>query len=519
MKKLISLALVLALALTMLCVTATADPAADAPRIVIYMNNGAFSIAVGSDEAMYADMQAYILEQTGVLVDIIQPPSGSENEKLAVLLGGDDQIDAWFGSWMDYAPDGIIQPLNAFTENSDFAKLDAVWRPWSGCWEGMTDTDGNIWGIPRTNSTAAYPVFTRNDWLEQLGMERPTTMDELEKYIYAVKEADPYGQGGTIALATDSLSSLEMTFLGAFVKTGRGNWLTEDGKVMPYYTAPGYADFLAKMHQWYADGIFHPECFSWDSTTLRQYIASGAVAATAHWYSRVTLENQNLEANVPGFDYDKYTYIFGICEDGLTNAEGAKVQTQNGTRSTSGLLVSSKCKNVEALLKFVAWAYEPYNYNTVVYGFENEHWAYDANDPDAVVNNKVIKLEGGRVYARDFVISLGLPTEILTTEYYADGRQDMHNLWLQKELSRTAETCIMPGETWMCPFNAEEITFNVPNAQDVETYYRENCLKFVTGERDLSEYDAFLEELNGVGLQDWVNEYTRQWNEYQASVN
>lgn len=513
MKKLVSLLLALAMVMAIGIVSASAE--SDAPHIVIYMNNGAFSVATGSDKSMYTDMQNYILEKTGVVVDVIQPPSGSESEKLAVLLASGDQLDSWIGSWMDYAADGVIRKLNDYTDNEDYQKLEKIWADWDGCLEGMQDDKGNIWGVPRTTSTAAYPVFVRQDWLAQLGMDMPTTIDELEAYVYAVKEADFFGNGGTIPMSTTSVSDLEMTFLGGFVATGRGNWINEKGEVMPFYTAPGYKDFLETMHQWFEDGIFHKECFSWDATTLRQYIASGAVGSTAHWYSRVTLENKNLEANVP-YDFSKTTYIYGICEDGLVGANGQKTQTLNGTRSTSGWLISSKCKNVEAFLKFTAWAYEPYNYNTLVYGFEGEHWAYDSNDPDAVANNKVVTLEGGRVYARDYVISLGLPTEVLTSEYYDDGRQDLHNYWLQHELGRGGTTCAMPGETWQCAFDKEAVSLNAPSAQDVETYYRENALRFINGERSLDEYDQFIEELYGVGLQEWIDEYTRQWDAFKG---
>ena len=91
----------------------------DVPTIVIYNNSGAFSVAgaeAGSDSSIYQKMQDYILEQTGVKVEIIMPPSdaGAQTEKLNLLLAGGDQIDAWWGDWRDYAKDGIILPLTAY---------------------------------------------------------------------------------------------------------------------------------------------------------------------------------------------------------------------------------------------------------------------------------------------------------------------------------------------------------------------------------------------------------------------
>lgn len=85
MKKLVSLILALALVLTIGVVSAVAE--SDAPHIVIYMNNGAFSVATGSDKSMYADMQNYILEQIGVRVDVIQPPVGLRERKARRAAG------------------------------------------------------------------------------------------------------------------------------------------------------------------------------------------------------------------------------------------------------------------------------------------------------------------------------------------------------------------------------------------------------------------------------------------------
>lgn len=94
-------------------------------------------------------MQDYILEQTGVKVEIIMPPSdaGAQTEKLNLLLAGGDQIDAWWGDWRDYAKDGIILPLTDYIQAPEAKELYDLWEPW-GSWDRVTDTDGTIWAIP-----------------------------------------------------------------------------------------------------------------------------------------------------------------------------------------------------------------------------------------------------------------------------------------------------------------------------------------------------------------------------------
>lgn len=52
--------------------------------------------------------------------------------------------------------------------------------------------------------------LSRNDWLELTGMEMPTTMAELNEYLYKIKELDPYGNGETIPLILEKGGSTEV---------------------------------------------------------------------------------------------------------------------------------------------------------------------------------------------------------------------------------------------------------------------------------------------------------------------
>ena len=290
----------------------------EVPTIVIYNNSGAFSVTgaeAGSDESVYKEMQDYILQETGVKVEIIMPPSdgSAAAEKLNLLLAGGDQIDAWWGSWTDYASDGIILPLTDYVKAPEGQALYELWEPW-GAWEGVTDTDGTIWAIPRMTDTTPYQVFVRNDWLELAGMEMPETMEELNEYLYKIKELDPYGNGETIPLmiekggSTDVLDRVESVFLGGYVETGNGKWLDpKDNKVKPEWIADGYVDFLKQLNRWYEDGIIHKESFTMDVDTIKRDLSKGCVGATAIWYSRIMQTEQILRESMPDIDRDKYT--------------------------------------------------------------------------------------------------------------------------------------------------------------------------------------------------------------------
>ena len=494
----------------------------EVPTIVIYHNSGAFSVTgaeAGSDESVYKEMQDYILQETGVKVEIIMPPSdgSAAAEKLNLLLAGGDQIDAWWGSWTDYASDGIILPLTDYVKAPEGQALYELWEPW-GAWEGVTDTDGTIWAIPRMTDTTPYQVFVRNDWLELAGLEMPETMEELNEYLYKIKELDPYGNGETIPLmiekggSTDVLDRVESVFLGGYVETGNGKWLDpKDNKVKPEWIADGYVDFLKQLNRWYEDGIIHKESFTMDVDTIKRDLSKGCVGATAIWYSRIMQTEQILRESMPDFDRDKYTYVWGMNEAGMTGPNGKLVQTK-AMGGNNGLLISSKCEHPEAVMKFVEWSFEWENYTNEMYGPEGKYWQYNPDVENAKENRNVVALEGEATYARDFLVSLGLPLEIQTTEYDEDGIQTMENLWLQEHLDdfdATIEPGIESGIIWDTAALAE----NIPTLNDLNTFKDEELVKFVNGTRSFDTWDQFIEECYAMGLDDYIEEYTRQYNE------
>lgn len=500
-------------------VAAVSEEEKEAPTIVIYNNSGAFNISgaeAGSEAAAYEEMQNYILEQTGVKVEVIMPPSDASaaKEKLNLLLAGGDQMDAWWGDWHDYAPDGMILPLNDYINSAEGKILHDTWEPW-GSWVGATDNDGTIWIVPRYTSTTPYPIFVRQDWLDLVGMKQPGTLEELNEYLYAIKALDPYGNGETVPLGTQKggevMEYLEYSLVGGFVATGNGNWLDTDGKVKPVWIADGYQDFLAQLNQWYQDGILHKECFSMDKDTFVQSISKGAVGATAAWYSRITLNDATLTKNLKDLNLENYDYAFGINEKGIKGPNGQYIQTRTNVQP-NGLMISSRCKYPEAVMKFVEWSYQWENYQAENMGLEGKYWQYDPDVPDAKEDRAVIAMESAPKYCRDFLVSLGTPMEIQSTEYDEWGRQTMHNLWLQEHLD-DFDVTLEPGCEYGITWQKDKLTENIPAYTDIRTYRDEELVKFVNGNRSLDTWDKFVQELYGMGLEDWINEYTRQYNE------
>lgn len=499
MKRVILLALAVALLLPMLSL---AGAAAEQPIKVVFI---APLSGTESDPDTYKMVQDYILEQTGVLVESIRLSGTGDVDKINLMLSSDDQLDVFWGDWMTYSANGMIQPITDYL--SEVPNLQKVWTSFSpDAFKVYTDAQGAVWGLPRNVNRVFYQTFVRQDWLDKLGLEGPKTLEELNAYLYAVKEADPFGNGETIPLIIrgGSVETLAYHFLGGFTKYGYSNWLNEEtGTLMPYFMQDGYADFLKQCAAWYKDGIIHKENFSWDVNTVAGYIAAGRVAASAAYSTDTTAQYANLKAAYPGAAW--YDYI-----DGMTGPDGEKMETQIKANSAA-ILFSAKSDeaHVKAALKVIEWMYSDWNnFKVGMSGIEGTHWEYNAAYDNAKELHIATDLAEGSKYGKNFWFGIGLPLEMDCVTYDPDGQRNMHNEYMGHQGNTFAAKA--PYDINI-NYDVTALKEAAPGYSDIMTALNEEQIKFVTGERDLGEWDKFIQELYDMGLQEYMDEYTRQY--------
>jgi len=462
------------------------------PKIYIYQNTGALNQKPeGSVPDALEEMKQMYMEELGIEPIAIVPPKGSEGEKLNLLLGSKDQVDVFQGDWDQYASKGAIIPLNDLLEEHGQDILKA-WP--QEAWDYMTDKDGTIWGIPRGLPSVHYPVWIRTDWLKKLGLEMPKTIDELEAVMKAFQEGDPDGNGkaDTIPMMTD-INGINNALMGGFVEGGNSNWLDPaDNKIKPVELAPGYKDFLAKMADWYQKGYIYKEAFAkFDPLEL---LKTNRVGMSSMWYSRITLLFPQIKPNLPeGADY-------AIARE-LTGPAGKLMTASRG--NTTGMLVTKKAKNPEAVIKFINYQYKDLPTNTLNAAF-GKNWKY-LDDQKFEIELLSPELR----YAGEYMLSLGLATE---NKYaFRDPVKKMHADYLNHEITNIG-AAKMPLDATVV-YDKERLKQNVPMLEDLDRLRSEELVKFVTGVRPLSEFDQYIEQLNKAGLQMWIDEYTKQYHE------
>ncbi|TLS53335.1 extracellular solute-binding protein [Paenibacillus antri] len=462
------------------------------PKIYIYQNTGALNQKPeGSLPAKLEEMKRMYIEELGIEPIAIVPPNGAAEEKLNLMLGSSDEIDTFQGNWDEYASKGAIIPLNDLLDQYG-QDIKNAWP--EEAWEYMTDKEGNIWGIPRGTPAVHYPIWIRTDWLAKLNLDMPKTLDELEAVMKAFKEQDPDGNGkdDTIPMMTD-LNGIKNALLGGYTEHGNSNWIDPaDQKVKPFELAPGYKEFVAKMADWYQKGYIYKESFAkFDALEL---LKTNRVGTSSMWYSRITLLFPQIKGNLPeGANYEIVRGIEGPMGKPMTASRG----------STASMVITKKAKHPDAVMKFINHQYQDIPAHSLTAAF-GDNWRFIGDS-----NFEIELIEPEIQYAGEYMVSLGTATE---TKYaFQDPIKKMHADYLNKELGKL-DVAKMPVDATIM-YDKQKLQDNIPTLGDIDRLRNEELVKFVTGARPLSEFDQFIDQLQKVGLDQWIAEHTRQYNE------
>jgi len=204
-----------------------------------------------------------INEMLNVQVEYIRIPEPTFEEQLGILLASRDLPDivyfggfagAPFNSWKQQ---GAIIPLDDLlvTHGQD---ITGRWRDddWSRV---RSDIDGLIYGIPSfTDLLEAFSVQLRADWLENLDLQIPTTLDEWVLVLEAMRDGDPRGDGsGGVIPFAGNLRPWENAF--GIQSTP---WQVVGDQYMSRFDHPNYVEWLEFMVDIYGRGLIDPEFFT-----------------------------------------------------------------------------------------------------------------------------------------------------------------------------------------------------------------------------------------------------------------
>lgn len=246
------------------------------------VDEGAYSFSIFCDDSSSTG-EFYMLdvfkEQTNVDVELQIYAYENATEKLNLALNSGTYADV-IGGWT--LSDSMI--LTYGVEQGVFIPLEGIYEEYCpnisaildlpGVREKMTAPDGHIYTIPYVcgDTTVGYSPYINSRWLENVGMEMPTTTDEFEAVLKAFKEQDANGNGDPndeIPFSTDPNNKHLEAMAGYFglPMNKQGLTVLEGGETAFAATSNTYREFLSWFNKLYEQGLVDTEIFTQDSAT------------------------------------------------------------------------------------------------------------------------------------------------------------------------------------------------------------------------------------------------------------
>ncbi|MDU0204671.1 extracellular solute-binding protein [Paenibacillus sp. MAH-36] len=220
-------------------------------------------------------------------------------------------------------------------------------------------SEGKQLGIPAFEDPflSTQLLWIRKDWLDNLKLQPPKSIDELEKVAEAFVKGDPdkNGKNDTYGIAMQKnfffwgfdVRGLFNGF-GAYPSVGdnQSAWIKgADGKLVPGLIQPEVKNALARMQSWYQKGIFYKEFALKDENKAVEDITAGKVGIS---YGEWWYPNWPLNLNV---DKDPNANWIALQIPSLDGKPGKSLVPT--LRSNKVFAVNKNAKNPEAAIKMI----------------------------------------------------------------------------------------------------------------------------------------------------------------------
>lgn len=297
-------------------------------------------------------------DELGIKLNYTVAAAGDDyTQKLTMAIASNDLPDL-----MDLPPEEFSELANAglladLTESYDTYASDLLKETIEvdgGIQLASAKVDGKLYGLPQLSAAdgTCDLLWIRTDWLENLGLEAPTNMEELLEVARAFRYEDPDGNGQDdtwgIGFQKDIVTEEGASpgsyegFFAAYGAYARAWVKGEDGQISYSGINPGIKEALTQLNAMYEEGLIDPEFGVKDTVKLGEDIAAGKVGM---FYGLEGMPwgacKSNIENN-PEADWQCYPIV-------SATKEPAKPVTY--VRITRYYAANANCEHPEALIQ------------------------------------------------------------------------------------------------------------------------------------------------------------------------
>lgn len=390
--------------------------------------------------------------------------------------------------------DGVAIELNDLIDNH-MPNLKKILEEKPNIRKQMTNDEGKYQFFANINplesdidkSIASTTGFAmRSDWLENIGLDIPTNMDEWYNVLTAFKNNDPNGDGANNEVPFEG-TGLDM-FAPAFGIRRTYFIRPETGKVAFGPIEPEYKEYLATLNKWYNEGLIGPNSILTDGkltdANITADIAGSFKALTNAWEKYLpALQEKNPNADFVPVPWPKTV-------DGIAYTDRTELMNHINKETT---IITSSCKNPEAAARLIDYMYSDEGSFLLSWGFEGESYE--------IVDGKYQFIEypkDGDVQVSHFVKPHVAWPKYGYTEAHANMFKPVRLVAADAWAQGVDSSLIYPPAII---FSEEETNTIIDINGDMGSYVQDMTNKFITGEEPLSNFDTYVQNVKKFGVE------------------
>ena len=218
-------------------------------------------------------------ELCNVDLEIIEVPDEGADEKINLMINTGDLPDVFMegvsaSTILNYQGQDVFIPVTEYITPEIMPNLYSILEKKPEYRAAMTAPDGEIWGFPYIEEMFGLVcnqgiLSINTDWLDALGLDMPTTIDEYKECLIAFRDNDCNSNGDPsdeiplmFRIGESSIGSWRNNqsigqFFGCWGQADTGDRLalTDDGTVICTATTEAYKEGLKWFNELYKEGL------------------------------------------------------------------------------------------------------------------------------------------------------------------------------------------------------------------------------------------------------------------------
>lgn len=440
-------------------------------------------------------------KRTNVKINWLIPPVGSEADNYNLRISSNDLPHIFScppkypGDYAKAIDDGVYITLQEYYEKGWMPNVKSLRESREDINRDMVDDNGNMNFFPMVDIVPSDPwsgLWVRKDWLDEWGMQIPTTVQGWEEALIKMRDEKKVTPLQLRMVEDKGWYGIHTNyaFVGSY-EAASTKFLNKDGKVVFGATEPGFKDYLTLMAKWYKDGLLDKDFATRYGDEYNANIAdgkAGLVGLAYGEYGQIKLTGQSKD---PKFN------LVPVLQPTVTEGQTIHIHQDNSTVRGDREFLTSRVteeKLEEVICRWKDYWYSQDGGDLMSYGPEGVSYKWLDNGEYEWIYPKLVEEKDSdfwTLYPLFKIHNFGYLRNSAAYEF-------------EPEVAECIKLWDTQDSSWIFPdniaFTTDESKELATIMTDVNTFTEETMLKIITGQAPVADWDKYVTQVNSMNL-------------------